>query len=111
MGIAGLYNKVGAYELFIAIDESFRNSGLGKILLKKIIRWSQKRKIIFFIQTFNTKFYRPALKLYISCRFNRNFCFGKRVILMKRERITFIIIYRVVLFYLSSLKYIFKKGV
>jgi len=106
-----LYNKVGAYDLFIAIDKPFRNRGLGKILLKKIIRWSQKRKIIFFIQTFNTKFYRPALKLYISCRFNRNFCFGKRVILMKRERITFIIIYRVVLFYLSSLKCIFKKGV
>lgn len=111
VGIAGLYNKVGAYDLFIAIDEPFRNRGLGKILLKKIIRWSQKRKIIFFIQTFNTKFYRPALKLYISCRFNRNFCFGKRVILMKKERITFIIIYRVVLFYLSSLKYIFKKRV
>jgi GNAT superfamily N-acetyltransferase len=111
VGMAGLYSKVGVYNLFIAIDEPFRNRGLGKILLKKIIRWSQKRKIIFFIQTFNTKFYRPALKLYISCGFNRNFCFGKRVILMKRERITFIIIYRVVLFYLSSLKYIFKKRV
>jgi GNAT superfamily N-acetyltransferase len=111
VGMAGLYSNIGVYDLFIAIDEPFRNRGLGKILLKKIIRWSQKRKIIFFIQTFNTKFYRPALKLYISCRFNRNFCFGKRVILMKRERITFIIIYRVVLFYLSSLKYIFKKRV
>jgi GNAT superfamily N-acetyltransferase len=49
VGIAGLYNKVGAYDLFIAIDEPFRNRGLGKILLKKIIRWSQKRKIIFLI--------------------------------------------------------------
>jgi hypothetical protein len=29
---------------------------------------------------------------------------------MKRERITFIIIYRVVLFYLSSLKYILEDG-
>jgi GNAT superfamily N-acetyltransferase len=111
VGMAGLYNKVGAYDLFIAIDEPFRNAGLGKILLKKIIRWSQKRKIIFFIQTFNTKFYRPALKLYISCGFKRKFYFGKRVILMKRERITFITIYRIVLFYLSSLKYIFKKKV
>jgi GNAT superfamily N-acetyltransferase len=111
VGMAGLYNKVGAYDLFIVIDEPFRNAGLGKILLKKIIRWSQKRKIIFFIQTFNTKFYRPALKLYISCGFKRKFYFGKRVILMKRERITFITIYRIVLFYLSSLKYIFKKKV
>ena len=109
VGIAGLYNKFGTYDLFIAIDEPFRNAGLGKILLKKIIRWSQKRKIIFFIQTFNTKFYRPALKLYISFGFNRKFYFGKRVILMKRKRITFITIYKIVLFYLSSLKYIFKK--
>jgi len=44
VGIVGLYNKVGAYDLFIAIDEPFRNRGLGKILLKKIIRWSQKEK-------------------------------------------------------------------
>jgi len=109
IGIVGLYNKFGTYELFIAIDKRSRNKGFGKKLMKKIITWSQKNNKFFFIQTFNTKPYRSALNLYLSFGFNKIFYMGKRIILMKKDYTSFIIIYRVLLFYLSSLKYILKK--
>jgi GNAT superfamily N-acetyltransferase len=109
IGIGGLYNKFGTYELFISIDKKFRNKGLGKKLMKKITLWSKKNNKIFFIQTFNSNFYKPALKLYYACSFNKIFYMNKRVILMKSEYPIFITIYRLLLFYLSSLKYILKK--
>jgi ribosomal protein S18 acetylase RimI-like enzyme len=109
IGIVGLYNKFGTYELFIAIDKKYRNKGFGKKLINKVIIWSKKNNKFFFIQTFNVKFHRPALQLYLSCGFDKIYYMGKRVILMKKEYPNFMTIYRILLFYLSSLKYIFKN--
>ena len=49
LGVCGLYETYyKTNELFIAIEKRIRKQGLGKKLMKKLIKWSQKKKNNFF---------------------------------------------------------------
>lgn len=110
LGVCGLYETYyKTNELFIAIEKRIRKQGLGKKLMKKLIKWSQKKKIIFFIQSIDHKFYYPAINLYKTLGFNKKFSMGKKVIFIKKNCPHLLLIYRIIFFYLSSLKFMIKK--
>ena len=110
LGICGLYvSKYKTNELFIAVEKKYRNKGIGKKLMKKLIGFCEKKKIYFFIQTINNKTYLPALNLYKSLGYNKCFCIDNKIILMKKNYPFLIVFYRIIFFYYSSLKFLIKK--
>ena len=109
-GICGLYiSNYKTNELFIAIEKKIRNKGYGRKLMNRLITWSKRRKKYFFIQSFNIKTYYPALNLYFSLGYNKSFCVGNKIILMKKNYPILIVIYRIIFFYYSSIKSLILK--
>ena len=110
-GICGLYiSKYRTNELFIAINKKIRGKGYGRKLMISLIAWCKRKKIYFFIQSFNIKAYHPALSLYSSLGFNKSFSIGDKIILIKKNYPVLIVIYRIMFFYYSSMKLLIQKS-
>jgi len=80
-GVCGLYvTSYKTNELFIALEKKIRNKGIGKKLMNRLVKWSKKNKVNFFIQSIDHKYYFPALQLYHSFGYKRKYSIGKKII-------------------------------